>query len=275
MNILPIIVLYKCQLENSECINTLLRLDNVSHLKEIFVYNNSPSIISIPDQYMGINVHKINDHENSGVSKAYNEGLKFAKKMNYEYVLLLDQDTSLPGDALVIYKESLRANKYIKLFCPILKKNTGVICSPLLYRLHRGFPVNHFKAGKYEFDDFTPINSGMLLNVDAALECGGYNEEVFLDFSDFQFIERFKKHNPCFYVVPLILYQDCSGDEVDPSKLLIRFRLYCQCAKKCVREKIQDDFIYFLMVFARAVKMAVKTKRIDFIINFYKYYIRG
>ncbi|ECI3445863.1 hypothetical protein DMM05_23770 [Salmonella enterica subsp. houtenae] len=275
MNILPIIVLYKCQLENSESINTLLRLDNVSHLKEIFVYNNSPDIISIPEQYMGIRVHNINDYENSGVSKAYNEGLKFAKKMNYEYVLLLDQDTSLPSDTLDIYKESLIANKDIKLFCPILKKNTGVICSPLLYRLHRGFPVNQFKAGKYKFDDFTPINSGMLLNVDAALECGGYNEEVFLDFSDFQFIERFKKYNSYFYVVPLILYQDCSGDEVDPSKLLIRFILYCRCAKKCVREKIQDDFIYFSMVFARAVKMAVKTRRIDFIINFYKYYIRG
>ena len=275
MFMLPIIVLYKRKLEESESVNSLLTSHDASSISEIFVYNNSPDIVSVPEQYMGVTVHKINDYKNSGVSKAYNEGIKIAKQLKYQYVLLLDQDTSLPENVLDVYKQHVVNNPEIKLFCPILKTFSGAICSPLVYKLHRGFQVKHFDAGEYNFDKFSPINSGMLLNVDAALECGGYNEDVFLDFSDFQFIERFKKHNSSFYVVPLIFNQDFSGDELDVSKLLVRFKLYCKCARKCSRDSVRDDFIYFAMVFTRATKLAIKTRKVHFYTNFYKYYIRG
>lgn len=275
MSILPIIVLFKRNLEDSESINSLLNSNDKNEIKELFVYNNSPEVVDVPDSYRGIPVHFINDYKNSGVSKAYNEGIKYAKSMHYTYVLLLDQDTTLPEKTLNTYIKYARENKTINLFCPVLKTSSGAICSPLRYKLHRGFPVKEITEGEYPLNDFSPINSGMLINVDAAIECGGYNEDVFLDFSDFQFIERFKTANNRFYVIPLILEQDFSGDETDTNKLLIRFAIYCRCAKRCVRENINDDAVYFFMVLARAMKLIIKTKSFAFIFSFYKNYIRG
>ncbi len=41
MLILPIVVIYKCKLENSASLNTLLKCESNEFIKEIFVYNNS------------------------------------------------------------------------------------------------------------------------------------------------------------------------------------------------------------------------------------------
>lgn len=273
MSILPIIVIFKRDIKDSESINSLLSTnDNIS---EIFVYNNSPEIVEIPSIYKGVVINKIDDYQNSGVSKAYNAGIRFAKENNYNYVLLLDQDTTLPADTLSVYRRQLEANKDIKLCCPVLKTSKGAICSPLRYKFHRGFPVKKFTHGKYRLKEYSPINSGMLINVDAAIECGGYKEDVFLDFSDFQFIERFKQLYSEFYVLPLVLLQDFSGEETDSQKLLSRFKLYCQCAKKCERKKNLDNVVYFLMVFMRMSKLILKTKKIEFLLAFYKNYIKG
>lgn len=54
MLILPIVVIYKCKLENSASLNTLLKCESNEFIKEIFVYNNSPGEIFIPDYYMGL-----------------------------------------------------------------------------------------------------------------------------------------------------------------------------------------------------------------------------
>lgn len=275
MKILPVVVLYKRKLSESDSVNSLIESDSVNEINEIFVYNNSPDSYNIPDVYKGVKIHKIDDYCNSGVSKAYNEGLKLANELGYDYVLLLDQDTTLPADTLKAYKDSILKNKDINLFCPILKTKTNKICSPLKYKFHRGFPVDSFNFGKYSLDEYSPINSGMLLKVSAAVTCGGYNEKAFLDFSDFQFIERFKKFNQDFYVIPLTFVQDFSGDEVNTEKLLSRFKIYCQCAKHCDRDNIADHMIYFFMVLARTIKLTIKTSSFNFLICFYKNYIRG
>ncbi|AYL57366.1 glycosyltransferase [Citrobacter freundii] len=275
MKILPIIVLYKCSLSESKSFNSLLT-DNCKHdIREVFVYNNSPEINQVPEEYMGVKIHVVNDYNNSGVSRAYNSGLKVANKLGYEYVLLLDQDTLIPDSALDVYKKYLIKKPSYNLYCPILRTTKDVICSPLIYKFHRGFSVKDFTFGEYDLDKFSPINSGMLLNVRAALECGGYNEEVFLDFSDFQFIERFRTKNNKFYVIPVVFIQDFSGEDDDYQKLIVRFRLYCQCAKCCERLDFKDDLIYFMMVLARAIKLFMKTKKINFLKCFYTNYIRG
>ena len=62
MLILPIVVIYKCKLENSASLNTLLKCESNEFIKEIFVYNNSPGEIFIPDYYMGVKVYKIDDY---------------------------------------------------------------------------------------------------------------------------------------------------------------------------------------------------------------------
>ncbi|VEB96365.1 rhamnosyltransferase [Cedecea lapagei] len=275
MKIMPVVVLYKKQISESESINSILDSDDKDEIKDFFVYNNSPSEYTVPNKYNGANIHVVNDYKNSGVSKAYNEGLSYARKLGYTHVLLLDQDTTFPKHSIDVYKNALAKSPFINLFSPILKTKNEKICSPLRYKCHRGFTVDDFKPGEYSLEHYSPINSGMLINVEAAVNCGGYNEDVYLDFSDFQFIERFKRYNEKFIVVDLVLLQDFSGEETNVSKLLTRFNIYCECAKRCERNGFNDDFIYFMMVFARALKLVVKTRKLTFIKCFYKKYVRG
>lgn len=277
--ILPIVVLYKKELCDAVSINSLLDNDVDGFLKEIYVYDNTP------EHYYGIENHEINykgrnliyihDGNNSGVSFAYNSGLKKAKELGYKYVLLLDQDTQFPLNALSYYKTSIRDNPEVKLIVPRLITLKGEYCSPLKYALHRGFVIGELKPGIYSLKKYSPINSGMLLNVNTALSCGGYNNKVYLDFSDFQFIERLKKVSSDFYVMPLTIKQDLSNDDENQENLFTRYGIYCKCARECERKNLFDDVIYFMMVLIRGVKLSIRTKKMSFITVFYKNYLRG
>ncbi|WP_367143860.1 glycosyltransferase [Pantoea stewartii] len=275
---LPIVVLYKIGLSHSDSINSILDSDVERLISEIFVYDNSPACEDnneIIESYRGRKVYYINDYSNSGVSAAYNKGLSKAKELNYEYVLLLDQDTKFPPDSVKEYVKAIKNNPHIKLVAPRLKTTKGELCSPLRYSLHRGFVLKEIEPGIYPLDRYSPINSGMMLNTSSAIQCGGYEEKVFLDFSDFQFIEKLKRNVDCFYVMPLLVIQDLSNDEPDTNSLLNRFKIYCKCARNCHRNNFIDDGIYFFMVLNRAIKLTLRTKEKQFILYFSRFYVRG
>lgn len=277
--ILPIVVLYKKDLREAESINSILDGDMPGLISDIYVYDNTPggqnNPLSEDKCYRGRNVIYVQDPANSGVSIAYNSGLKTAAELGYKYVLILDQDTYFPPDSLAVYKKSIKDIPDVNLYVPSLVTKNGEFCSPLKYAMHRGFVIGQLDPGIYSLDTYSPINSGMLLNVEAALRCGGYNNDVYLDFSDFQFIERLKNISAEFYLMPLSLQQDLSNEDENHDNLLTRYAIYCDCARRCHREKMSDDFIYFLMVLVRGMKLVNRTKKIKFLNVFYKKYVRG
>lgn len=277
--ILPIVVLYKKELQYADSINSLLEGDVDGCITDIFVYDNSPKQHSNAAPVSGIyknrNVIYIHDPKNSGVSAAYNLGMHKAKCLGFKYVLLLDQDTIFPVDAMGVYFQSIKDNPGINLHAPKLLTLNGEFCSPLRYAMHRGFVTNELDPGVYSLDKYSPINSGMLLDVKMAISVGGYNKAVYLDFSDFQFIERLKDKSKEFYLMPLTLKQDLSNEDENHKNLLNRYTIYCECARNCERLTVYDDFIYFMMVFIRAIKLTIRTKKLKFLPVFYKKYVRG
>ena len=277
--ILPIVVLYKKHIHEAESINTLLDSDKKDTISDIYVYDNSPGgqddPLLVDKCYRGRNVIYIKDPTNPGVSTAYNAGLKKALELSYKYVLILDQDTSFPPESLSVYEKSIENSPNVNLYVPSLITKKGEYCSPLKYAMHRGFVIGKLDSAVYSLDTYSPINSGMLLNAEVALRCGGYNENVYLDFSDFQFIERLKTISSEFYLMPLSLQQDLSNEDENFNNLLIRYAIYCDCARNCHREKLYDHFIYFMMVLVRGLKLAIRTKKSSFITVFYKKYVRG
>ncbi len=277
--ILPIVVLYKKHIHEAESINTLLDSDIKDTISDIYVYDNSPGgqddPLLVDKCYRGRNVIYIKDPTNPGVSTAYNAGLKKALELGYKYALILDQDTSFPPESLSVYEKSIENSPNVNLYVPSLITKKGEYCSPLKYAMHRGFVIGKLDSAVYSLDTYSPINSGMLLNAEVALRCGGYNENVYLDFSDFQFIERLKTISSEFYLMPLSLQQDLSNEDENFNNLLIRYAIYCDCARNCHREKLYDHFIYFMMVLVRGLKLAIRTKKSSFIKVFYKKYVRG
>ena len=231
---------------------------------DLFVYDNSYHSQNIK-KHAGINITYWHDNQNSGVSKAYNTGVAHAKRHQKKWLLLLDQDTTLPCTILEDYEKAIIKNPEVQLFAPILYLNNGRIFSPCTYRFKRGFYPEKMTPGIHSFDRLSPVNSGIVVGVDAFYKAGGYNIKVKLDFSDFQFIERFRKIYPSFYVLDVKCQQDFSDDEVSFSVQQVRFGFFCEGARNIEKEGLWDWVQYNTVVFLRALKLCFKYKSPNFL----------
>lgn len=264
-NLLVIIVKYNCSLEECDSFNSLqLIAEKEKQTIHIYVYDNSVVSESIRD-YQKMVIQYRHNPKNPGVSKAYNEGVAFAKLTNKKWVLLLDQDTVLPVGIMKNYEEALRNNKAIKLFAPILKLKSGKIFSPSRYRFKRGFFISSITSGIHSLFNLAPVNSGIMVEVEAFIKVGGYNEAVQLDFSDFQFIERFRKLDKNFFVLNTECIQDFSDNEVSYESQLQRFKFYCSGALHIENKSFIDWAQYNVVILARAARLSLRYKTFNFV----------
>jgi len=276
--VLAIVVLYKTAIANSKTITTLTEsLAASDNYLDILIYDNSPfkQDYSIPDNNR-LRIHYVHDPSNGGVSKAYNYGASYAKeKTDKKWILLLDQDTSFSPDLISKFDEAYQNNTSLKLFVPILMTTDDIVFSPCKYYFRRGFPLKTVSAGVTFFKNISPVNSGMLIKLDAFFAAGMYNEAIKLDFSDFQFIERFKKVQHHFFVIDSVGYQDFSNHETDIQKLNLRYAFFCEGAKRFERNNVGDDGKLFLVALMRAVTLALRTRSTIYFSTFVNSYIKG
>ncbi len=269
-----IIVLYKQELVESITFKALNNFKIAKNQKvNLIVYDNTSQKQNYNSTTNVLIAAVINDFENPGVSKAYNAGVKIARQMGYKWVVLLDQDTDFSSNFINRMIVAINQHLHIKLFAPIIKLKNGSSFSPSRYKHKRGYLVE-LNEGMYSLEKYSPVNSGLVINIGAFYIAGGYNENVKLDFSDFQFIERFRKCYKDFYVFNSIAIQDFSNNEVDLKKLETRFGVYCVCAKNCSRESFTDNLAYLYSVFRHTTALALKTKKISFFKIFYYNYLK-
>ena len=278
MKILCTIVLYNQQLYKSLSyttgVSSFLKNKNVG----LFIYDNSP----IPQHdindffYSNGQIQYVSDTSNSGVSAAYNRAYEYAKSHNFQWLLLLDQDSTLTGyPFLQSYIDAVQSYPTACLFVPISKTASDLIISPI--RLCFRIPLKRwdFRIGELNsIKNVGIINSGMFISVDAFEKVGGYNEEVFLDYSDYQFIERFASKYKSFYLLDTSLIQDFSNEERDVNKLSKRYSLLCESLRnyevKSFWEKLNITFI----VLKRAVSLFIRSKNVCFVKIFFLKYLR-
>lgn len=261
-----IIVLYKCNLSESNSYLTIIKsLIKSQKTGTLFVFDNSPDSQIIKNDYPQIwnNIEYVHCPENSGLGIAYNQGAQYAFEHGFRWIMLLDQDTKF--EELIIEKidETIQSNSNIFLITPMIRLENGIYFSPTRYKHKRGYKAN-LKSGVFSLFRYSPVNSGMVINVDGFIKSGGYNPEIKLDFSDFQFIERFRKFYGSFYLIDSIAIQNFSNDEKDIVKLKARFRIYCECAKKCNKLNLIDHVEYFYSVFRHAIGLIIKTRNFSF-----------
>ncbi len=271
-SILIIIVTYNRRLESCESFQSILKMSITWNNIDVFVYDNSKEPQSIND-YKNISIKYVNDPSNPGISKAYNLGVDYAHSNKKKWVLFLDQDTILPSDILESYKQAARQNPNIKLFVPKLFLGNGVLLSPCKYLFKRGFHIKKIGYGLHSLNKISPVNSGMFIEINAFLKVGGYNERVRLDFSDFQFIERFRKVYKEFYVIDIICTQDFSNDDVSISSQIGRFKYYCEGAKNVDKEGIWDYLQYAAVVLVRTLKLTGRHKKSIFLQTYFNTFL--
>jgi len=273
--ILAVLVLYRTRLEDSETFISLSNSLKNSNLRmDIVVYDNSPTPMvtesdSIRDNWR---IHYVHDETNPGVSKAYNEGFRIAKKLNKKWLLLLDQDTFFPENAFVEYSKAIQENPGICLFTPIVVSKNKII-SPCRYFLNRGYSLRKVKPGVYNFHIKSLINSGMLIHVEAFGRAGGYNENIRLDFADHCFIDKYKANYSNFAVINLRCLQSFSGKQhLTLDSALARFAHYCEGARNRAVTK-PDYFLLMLLTILRSAKLSLKYMNLQFFVTFYNCFL--
>lgn len=251
---LATIVLYHTSLEQSITFQTLNEaLEGASEPLDVLVYDNSPSKMYTGAVYPSWNIHYYHDPANSGLSRAFNEASELARKLNKRWLLLLDQDTSFPRNTFQAYADSI-AGKTSGMFAPVLTAH-GKIVSPFKARAGEGSMLHHINPEKHSFDQLMPVNSGLLVSITDFVASGGYNESFPLDYSDFAFMERYKKIHADFEVIDVTCQHGFSGiQKGDRQMTLDRFTHFCQATRR-YRSQVDARVNVAKIILKRALKL--------------------
>ena len=268
-NILFVIVLYNQRLESCRSYASLLSLYNDL---SIYIYDNSPSAQHSLQEF-GNNICYVSRPDNPGLSYAYNRAAEYAEKNGFGWMFLLDQDTGFAPRSLPEYIDAINSNPSVMLFSSPMAIGSGKYISPLRKRAFFIQAITKIPLGIIPSAKYTVINSGMMINVAAFAAVGGYKEQVWLDFSDIQFVDRFSRKYEDIFIVDSPSFQEFSDEVHTASQKIERFRIFCTCLKHCERAGICDDLFYFCVVSKRMLSLIVKTKSFKSVPVFFKYYL--
>jgi rhamnosyltransferase len=164
MNLAAVVILYNPDIDLTKNINTYLK-----SVKSLIVLDNSNT--NSAKMFLP-NSEKITYHfdgENKGISYRLNQALEICKQNKFEYLLTMDQDSSFEEIEINNYLSKIEENKNFKI---------GMF----------GINLSQFDKNDYENEMF--ITSGSILNVNHAIEIGGFDENLFIDEVDNEFCLR-------------------------------------------------------------------------------------
>jgi glycosyltransferase involved in cell wall biosynthesis len=188
LSLFAVIVLYKVAPQSSESFRTLCEAmrhvpEGSLHLR-VLLYNNSPN-----ESGPG-NLPEFVDYEesatNRGIADAYNRALEVAERNGFDWLLTLDQDTTLPQDFLVKLVEvvcRVQASPSVAAVVPQILDH-GRMLSPnylVLNSIPRFFRKGFVGVSNRKTFAF---NSASTLRISAIREAGGYSPLFWLDYCD-------------------------------------------------------------------------------------------
>jgi GT2 family glycosyltransferase len=190
--ILAVIVLYGDGRKTSATLRSveaaLSRSPGVAALYEFLLWDNS----AVPLDRMPSFAHYRHDPTNSGTSGAGNGAAAYATGHGLRWMMMLDQDTTLPADFLErMHAQAMRrdSDPTVSAIAPTVLVGDFVV-SPrrMLRNRHVAYPSGENGLAPGEA---ASINSGTLLRVSDLLAVGGYDPRFWLDYSDWALFHQF------------------------------------------------------------------------------------
>lgn len=185
---------------------------------KIILVDNTPNSLRKygRDEFVAEKLIYVDLKDNLGIATAHNAGIKKALEIGSEYVIIFDQDSSVPEgfiDSLVGVDKKLRAEgKKIAAVGPSyidIKTNT---MAPVIQ--FNGLKVNRMMPKEDEL--YTPadyiISSGTLIHADAFKKVGLMMEELFIDYVDLEWGLRAKKIGYQCFVANHVIMKHSIGD---------------------------------------------------------------
>jgi GT2 family glycosyltransferase len=181
-----------------------LIFNNVLYIKDDDVLNNFEIISNQTIEFLNLFESKIifiQNSENLGFAGGNNIGLIFAKKMNFSWVMLLNNDT-------IVLKDTFQKLLLFKNKCPnYLAISPQIRClSPKNLIWNCGGRLTYFGSRKYYYEkkDFNDLPKKSFIEIDFVTGCalffnmhvtGILSENFFFGEEDYEFSLRLKKYN--------------------------------------------------------------------------------
>jgi GT2 family glycosyltransferase len=195
----------------------------------LVVYDNSPESHLLPDN---LPLHYVHDPTNGGLAAAYNYALSRAEQRGYEWMLLLDQDTTLTRDflaELIACIEALHPTDNVAAIVPKLMVQ-GKILSPAEHFIDfiRHQFRNYVQTLGEDENGVQPrrisaYNSGSTISVPALRSIGGFPQEFWLDYLDHAVFHALCASGRRVYVLRAVLQHHLAESDLN-SRPIWRFR---------------------------------------------------
>ncbi len=216
MNKIYIIILnYNGGEDTLECMESVSRIDKGNNTVKILLVDNGSndgSVAKIRDKYSDAII--IENKENLGFTGGNNEGIRYALKSGADYIMLLNNDTTVDRGLLVnmmkgfdsklvggvvpkIYfskgSEYHKGRYEKKDLGNVIWYSGGIMDWENLIGKNRG--VDEVDLGQYDTEDFTELATGccFLLSAKAINKVGAFDDKYFLYYEDADLSQRLKK----------------------------------------------------------------------------------
>lgn len=271
--LLPVIVLYRCDLQDSMTWKTLIA--PWRSLQALIVIDNSPESQQLPAEMGGKHIFYHHFPNNPGLSFGYNFAAAEAEKLGYSHLLLLDQDSDFPEDAGIHYEQKLIDNPQIDAVS-LYVLGGYMFFSPCLFK--EGESTKHFPnitllAETYPFNEVSVINSGLMIRLEPFKQSGGYTERIALDWSDISFCFKLGKLGLNVEILPLIMRQGWSIlEKKNKQTTLSRYRYLCRGGRFLAAEA-HNFWPLTRIVFLNGAKQTLRFKNPIFLWYFLRHYL--
>lgn len=149
----------------------------------VIVDNGSQNVDDVRDLASQFDCHLILNRKNEGIAFALNQCVDYVTEHGDVWLLTLDQDSVCKEGLIDCYKKYLNAENVGMLSCDIYDRNTGIVSNGIIER--------HLKFKSYKEHElkFVPvaITSGCLMNACVAKNIGGFDNQMFIDYVDFDY----------------------------------------------------------------------------------------
>lgn len=259
--IYAMIILYNKKIDDSITYSFFKKYKN--NIEILIFDNGKEEFVEYNNEYCKNNkIHFYTLNKNVGISKAYNYVLDKIDIKEDNYIIVLDDDTIL-DDCYV--KEAFNLIKQGKgdVLLPIITANNKIISPSKVQFNCRIKKTNNINSLKKK--NITAINSGMIVKTTVYRKIK-YNEEIFLDYVDHDFMKKVRNSNYNIYIMNSKIKQNYSRFKQNELKSeIFRFKIYLKDFKTYCKE-CNNLIFYHLSVFKYKLTECIKYKNIKFII---------
>ena len=257
VKIAAVLVVYEQVISETETYRTLLKNTNIPYL----VYDNS-----LNEQVLeGKNMSYVHNSNNPGVSKAYNEAIKWAKKIKVSHLLLLDSDSVFPDSAFEQYEAAILTFPNQLILPSLVSANRKI--SPFYFSNGKTHYGDYIEEGQMQLGEKLAINAGSLLPINA-LGNICFNETLPLDWSDVYFFRRLSKTSIQAQHIALKINHGLSEHQQrNLASVKFRFDLYLRGIPE-VSEGSWEKLLMYFWAKLKAIKLAFRYKSLWFLTQY-------